>query len=507
LLVPLLIFAAFATDVGAWYIRADQAQRAADAAALAGTVWLPDQDRAEAVVRDVAARNGFRDPAWVAANGGTANATVTVPGITNDGGLVVDVVTETPSYFGAVVLDSISIKRQAVASVTDPVRMGNPSNALGTGNLHSSELGVTPDGVWLSLNGWCQDHQQGDPFSVGYYGAQQAGGKYWDACSSPRLGPNPTLDPDGYTFVVDVPTGAAQVNLQVFEPGLCNDVNQFDQLYSANDGSYANGPRLNFRVFANDDTELYHEDNLASIPVAQTLYAKTACTGGTGSGGRWYPLYSIPAGPANVGRWYVQANVRQNVNEYDLNSFALRAIPSGQTTLCTSMLSPTCPEVYALEWLSLYRPNFGGSSFAGQAAEFFLADISDQHAGKAVRITMFDPGEGMNNVQFLDPSGNRVDFEFRLANCSVGEICTNPSVWPETSDASNDTCSGNPCLLVTSNRFQDQFVVITADLPANYSCGSNCWWKVRYTPQSSTTVTDRTTWSVRVVGGPVHLLE
>ena len=215
IIIPLMIFAALATDVGAWYIKADQAQRAADAAALAGTVWLPDQAAAEQVALDIAARNGFRDPAWVAVNGGTANANVSVPGLTADGGLRVDIETTSPSFFGKVVLDEVDIERRAVAAVTPAVQMGNPSNGLGTGNLSSSELGITPDGVWLSLNGWCQDHQQGDPFSVGYFGTSQAGGSINNSCAGPNLGANPTLDPDGYTFVVDVPTGASAIALEV----------------------------------------------------------------------------------------------------------------------------------------------------------------------------------------------------------------------------------------------------------------------------------------------------
>ena len=506
LLVPMLIFAAFATDVGAWYVRADQAQRTADAAALAGTVWLPDTVKATEVARDVAARNGFRDPAWVALHGGTANAVVDVPGLTADGGLRVDVMVDTPSYFGAVVLDSVAIERRAVAAAVPPVQMGNPSNGLGTGNLDSSELGIPPDGVWLSLNGWCQDHQQGDPFSVGRYGAIQAGGLHWDTCNAPSLGPNPTLDTDGYTFIVDVPPGAGQVNLEVFEPGLCTDSNTGDLLYSAND-NYWGGPRLNFRVFANDNTLLYHDDNLATTPVAQTLYSLNDCTGGAGAGGRWYPLYNIPAGASFEGRWYIQANVRQNVNEFNLNSFAIRARPSGDTQLCSSMIDATCPELYAREWLSLFRPSFGAGAGAGQPAEFFLANISDSHAGKTVEIRMFDPGEGMDNVQFLDPAGNEVDFEFRLSNCSVGLICSNNAVWPETTDSANDSCGGLPCLDVTANRFQDQWITITSTLAGGYTCNSNCWWKVRYTPRTGVSVTDRTTWSVRVIGGPVHLVE
>lgn len=508
LMVPLMIFAALAVDIGSWFVRADQAQRAADAAALAGTVWLPDFTKASEVARDVAARNGFRDPAWVAVNGGTANATVESPGITTDGGLQIDITVDTPSYFGAVVLDKISIKRTAIAAVTAPVRMGNPTNGLGTGNLDSSELGITPDGVWLSLNGWCQDHEQGDPMSVGRYGANLAGGKHWDTCTSASLGPNPTLDPDGYTFIVDVPVGAGQVELEVFEPGLCTDPNQYDLLYSTEDGLYGGGPRINFRVYANDSTELHHDDNLATTPVADILYGTNDCAGGTGAGGRWYPLHTIPSGSTNEGRWYIQANVRQNVNEGNLNNFAIRARPVGDTVLCSSMTDTTCPTVYALEWLSLYRPSFGGGAGANQPAEFFLADISDEHAGKDVKITMFDPGEGMDNVQFLDPAGSVVDFKFRHVNCSAGLICSNQSHWPEdASNSSSDSCGGVPCLDVTSNRFQDQWIQMTISLPANYSCGSNCWWKVRYTPRSGVSVTDRTTWGVRVVGGPVHLIE
>ena len=507
ILIPLMIFAALATDVGAWYIRADQAQRAADSAALAGTVWLPDETAAQNIVLDVAARNGFRDPAWVALNGGTANATVSVPGLTPDGGLRVDITTQSPSFFGSVVLDDVDIERRAVAAVTPAVQMGNPSNGLGTGNLDSSELGIPPDGVWLSLNGWCQDHQQGDPFSVGFFGTQSAGGSISNACAGPNLGANPTMNPDGYTFVVDIPPGAGSVALEVFEPGLCTDANTGDLLYSAED-NFSNGPRINFRVFANDNTDLNHADNLASTPVYNNLFGTNDCTGGSGAGGRWYTMYTIPAGSASEGLWYIQSNVRQNTTESGLNSFALRARPVADTQLCSSMLSATCPDLYALDWLSLYRPSFGGA-LSGQPAEFFLAQIDDGHAGSAVEITMFDPGEGMDNVQFLDPAGNEVDFEFRLANCSVGSMCSNTTTWPETTNSGSDSCGASsvPCLDVTNSRFQDQWIVVTAQLPSTYTCGSQCWWKVRYTPRTGVSVTDRTTWSVRVVGGPVHLVD
>ena len=504
LLIPLMIFAAFATDVGAWYVRADQTQQAADAAALAGTVWLPDEPQAEAVALDVAARNGFRDPAWTAVNGGTPNATVNVPPVSAGGGLRVDIITESPSFFGSVVLDDITIERRAIATVTEPVRMGNPSNGIGTGNLAVSELGVPPDGVWLSLNGYCQDHEQGDPFSVGNFGAPYSGGNRGWACSTANAGANPTYNPDGYTFIVDVPSGAGAVALEIFEPGICTDADTSDDLFSASD-NWANSPRINTKVFANDGTDRYHEDNLASTPVFDYLYGIGDCTGGSGAGGRWYTMYTIPSGSASEGKWYIQTAVRNEPSESGLNNFSLRARPVADTGLCSSMTDPTCPQLYAYDWLSLYRPDFGG---AASTSEFFLAEIDTVHRGKTVEVTLFDPGEGMNNIQFLDPSGNEVAFEYRRANCSVGLVCIDNTYWPEETTAGpDDDCGGIPCLDVTGAVFNDEWVVVTIDLDPTYNCGGNCWWKVRYTAQGSGAITDRTTWSTRVIGGPVRLIE
>ena len=60
LLVPLMLFAALAVDVGGFYTRAHEVQRAADAASLAGVVWMPDDyDQAVTVARATARRNGF----------------------------------------------------------------------------------------------------------------------------------------------------------------------------------------------------------------------------------------------------------------------------------------------------------------------------------------------------------------------------------------------------------------------------------------------------------------
>ena len=61
LLLPLLAVTGLAVDLGAWYARAAAIQRAADAAALAGVVYLPDLGAATTRAESVAAANGFAD--------------------------------------------------------------------------------------------------------------------------------------------------------------------------------------------------------------------------------------------------------------------------------------------------------------------------------------------------------------------------------------------------------------------------------------------------------------
>jgi hypothetical protein len=108
LLVPMMIFAGFAVDVGSWYTRALEIQRAADAAALAGVVWLPgDFPRAEIEARAVASRNGFTN--------GVDNIQVSVQEVLGKPQELDVIITDTrvETMFGAVVKSHISLTRSA----------------------------------------------------------------------------------------------------------------------------------------------------------------------------------------------------------------------------------------------------------------------------------------------------------------------------------------------------------------------------------------------------------
>lgn len=74
LLVPLLLLAGLSIDVGSWYNRASDMRKAADAAALAGVVWLPNEAAARSAAIETAARNGFVE------GNGVSISVVPVPG-------------------------------------------------------------------------------------------------------------------------------------------------------------------------------------------------------------------------------------------------------------------------------------------------------------------------------------------------------------------------------------------------------------------------------------------
>jgi hypothetical protein len=116
-------------------------------------------------------------------------------------------------------------------------------------------------------------------------------------------------------------------------------------------------------------------------------------------------------------------------------------------------------------------------------------------------IQLFDPGEGARTIEVLDPNGNPVSFDY------------------ENVEGFTPTYSGTTNLLDVSGagpqppnrsstfKFNERKMQLTIDLPANYAAlyGTSTWWKLRYTTSSSG-VTDRTTWSVAIVGDPLRLV-
>ncbi len=517
LLIPLMIFAAFATDIGSWYVQSQKLQRAADAAALAGVTQLPDLDKAITEARAVATRNGLVDQTPTDNTdfdtGPLPQLEVTSP---KAGVLEVAVKRREPSFLGRLVLDSIVVERFAIAEFTNDVYLGNPTSGLGTGTISPADLGMPNDQTWLALNAYCWDKQRGDLFASGFYSGPFAGGTRTcgptpgQIATAPQAHPNPNYDPDAYVFVVESQPSSAPLDISIFEPGAgCPEVN------STNDAS--SSPRLHYRLYGPNLRTNHRQFVDTNSPIREGLLPTDACVANSPTGDGWWPVgQNLTVPGSDGGYYYLQLGTRNpDINDLDpadpfweeigINFFSLKTTRSGTSQLCAfTAADPTCPQLYALEWLPLWR------ELPSSEADFFLAEVPEGHRGSTMVVTLFDAADGVDNIQIADPSGRAVPFEWRYVDRSLGQMSGNG--YFETDYAAHTaTCNwagspGNPCLetRVYSN-FNDHLVQISIDIPPDYTCGGDCWWKARYT--TALAPGDRTVWAIAMTGDPVRLVE
>jgi hypothetical protein len=164
--------------------------------------------------------------------------------------------------------------------------------------------------------------------------------------------------------------------------------------------------------------------------------------------------------------------------------------------------SGSCPQIHGVEDISIF------ANQSGSQADFYLAQIDPVHAGKTMAVDLFDPGEGAQSIQILDPNGAVTDF-----NWAWTTACSPPT--PPTGGCSGSGTSLNVSgtgtqpytNLASTSKYNDRTVTLNIPLPTNYTAkyGNKVWWKIRY-KTSSSSVTDRTTWSVKILGDPVHLV-
>lgn len=200
LMVVLVIMAGFVVDVGNWYLNASRAQNAADAAALAGAVFMPgDLPGAQTEAIALAAGHGY------------AASEVRVEAGARSNQLRVTITRDVDNFFAGIIgLEATSITRDAIAEFEGPVPMGSPEAFLGD----DPEIGNSPD-FWLNVASQRNSTGNGDRFHAGLCrpnsGCQSAVGGVTNASYSR----------DGYFFVIDVtaPQAGRDLVVQAFDPG------------------------------------------------------------------------------------------------------------------------------------------------------------------------------------------------------------------------------------------------------------------------------------------------
>ena len=337
-LVVLLAAASFSVDLGAWYVRSQQIQRAADAAALAGVVWMPDNfAKAQQVALSTARANGFVN--------GVNGITVTVtPDPVYSHRLDVTITDpKVPQAFSKAFVNNVTERRMAVGEYDLPVPLGSPENSLGTGNLTCGSHGtcITTANFWLSVKGFCAGKETGDRYSA-YYDGNEANTSGSSNLVPPTCPVNPTSsDPagaafdnpeyrsDGYAYDFVVPGSSSNplvsggdVTLEIYDPGfdLADEGNNapFDQS-NANGATpvYLNTFWTLDGVGAGSPLTHVNDPLLASGEWRGDTTVDTTCHN------RWCALYTVLAG-STAGEYQLNISSQSSeANDAAGNQFAL----------------------------------------------------------------------------------------------------------------------------------------------------------------------------------------
>ncbi len=212
--------AALSVDVARWYVEIERVQNAADAAAMAGVTFLPDDfDNAEEAAKAVAARNGYPDSGAssvsVTTGAKPTQLKVTVSSTINNG------------FASAFDMDLATMSRSAVADYNGPAPLGSPCNAFGNEPaagaaepLGSGSQIVVPTGgatcsatpqLWGAIAGPETPKGNGDGHMTRKCDTGNSG------CSA---GKNDEFRPLGYFYIVRVAPAAVNtdVTIQIYDP-------------------------------------------------------------------------------------------------------------------------------------------------------------------------------------------------------------------------------------------------------------------------------------------------
>jgi hypothetical protein len=483
----MLLFAGLAIDVGSWDTHAAEIKRAADAAALAGVVWMPDFAKAQQVALDTAQKNGYTD--------GQNNITVNVQQVPNNNRRLSVTITDghAKQWFSQLVVGSQSITRTSTAEYVLPVPLGSPKNTFGTGNL----LGA-PDteNFWTAVNGYCSGHENGDD-RLGYYESLTNASGATQCNDTPPSSVNGAYDPNGYLYAIELPNAVSALKLDVYDAPFFNSG-------STSDLSLGTGNQTIttiYQLYARNPTPL----DLSNLQLLQTTTLTADQTPATYQN-KWANLFTW--NNAQPGTYYVRVKTQAGqLNSRGSNGFGLRAFTGASFATCSTIVgaanySASCPQIHGVDAISIL------ANFTGTTPTFYLAQVDPIHAGKTMRVNLFDPGEGASSIQVLDPNGNPTTFNWSTpcnpptppaGGCGVNGV--------SSIDVSGTGSNPYPNMQsTTGSKFNDRYLVIDVPIPTNYTTlyGTKVWWKIKYTVASSPT--DRTTWSVNIVGDPVHLL-
>lgn len=537
MLMALVGFTGIAIDVAWYHLNTLRIQRAADASALAGVVYLPGNVAgANTAARAEATKNGYTT--------GVNGAVVTVAQDPINTRLIVVTIKGSAKpffarFFG---VNAITAQRRARAEFILPVPMGSPQPYFGVQRLcRNSDNPVTAlpggcpqvasasgvgtlatQGFWATIESKGQSRENGDAYST-YY--------------NPRTSATNTgFDANGYSYIVEFPAGVVNGKVWIYDPMHCatgirtatnNRLGVGDYWIGVpSSGSTSDQRRVStaYKLWDMNGTPYSTVDDTVVVTTAQpggladsvglflnddyvdkgtptstvTLYEGNGIYGGSYAGGSsadcslnpfhnaWWLLAS------GLGQGDYRLQVTTNVGTNNLSQLGV----NGFSIEVTADSGLTGARVYGQSRMCILV------NVPGTAATFYLAQVEAVHAGKTLEIKLFDPGDFQNTfLRIKQPTpGGYTDASFNFT--STGSACCSAPT------------SGGPVAVIqtssTSNWYNNHWLTLTIPLPTSYSAPTPPgepgpgWWKIQYTTGS--TGIDITTWEVNIRGNPVHLV-
>ena len=215
----LLGMMAIVIDVSWYWSNTLKVQRAADAAALAGAVWLPGNvPVAYSTARQEATKNGYTTGSGITV---TPIQNSLTSGGTNPNELDVTVTAPVNTFFMRVFgFTSITATRASKAEYIQPVPMGSPLNYYGVYQnckVSGSSIACSPipdasnpvntlasQGFFGAIEGQGSNRATGDAYATGFNADPSANSQY---------------DPKGYDYIVNVEAGGSTV--YIYDPTFC----------------------------------------------------------------------------------------------------------------------------------------------------------------------------------------------------------------------------------------------------------------------------------------------
>jgi len=515
LMIVLMGLAAFAVDVGRWYVVGQQEQRAADAAALAGVTSLPENNtQAFATAQTFSKVNGFQD--------GVAATTVTPLIDGRPTRLRVSVTRVVDNIFGPLLgVPKTTITRTAVADYAGPVPLGSPCNEYGNdpdvaGHQSTNCAGVAQ--LWANVGSPKAPKVSGDAFQNGVCATGN------DGCVSSV---NTDYDPNGYFYSVTVRATVANLTIQAFDPALIDvgDVCDQNNLVGAktltwptntvvNDPAtrYANGTGAyctgDVRYGGTGDVQTQftvrspgpNPWDPMSFPAigggcTQTFpgYSGDLKVALDKTAGGYKPLVA-----ANFRQWktlcsltnvapgtymiQVQTNVPGSAAASGHNRFSLRAF--GSSSADNDAIS-----VAGYDKMAMYANTPNG------VTKFFLAKVPSGAKGQLFNVSLFDVGDGAaagSTVTVLPPTETGGTF----SNCTGSGVV-------------NGTLSN--CQVNVSSAFNGKWQTIAVPISSGYTCSdlltTGCWVRLQFDYGAGSNPMDTTSWTASIEGDPVRLVQ